>query len=105
MINTPASARPPPPQPAPGPSQTYSSPGRPGLPTLKRRTDYTAYGHDRDHYTYQQPSNVQSLDEQYPAAATAAVALAQLHNHRPDSDWESEAVRWMPQSGSRLIFR
>ncbi|KAL8987095.1 MAG: hypothetical protein Q9177_003669 [Variospora cf. flavescens] len=31
-----------------------------------------------------------SFSESYPAAATAAVALAQLHNHRPDSDFGSE---------------
>ncbi|KAL9127132.1 MAG: hypothetical protein Q9217_003940, partial [Psora testacea] len=31
-----------------------------------------------------------SLEDQYPAAATAAVALAQLHSHRPDPEWDSE---------------
>ena len=53
------------------------------------------YGHDRDAYSGTQglsaPPRTLGMD-QYPAAATAAVALAQLHTHRPDSDWESEAV-------------
>ena len=52
------------------------------------------YGHDRDAYRGNQssPAPARSLEDQYPAAATAAVALAQLHSHRPDSEWESEAV-------------
>ena len=54
----------------------------------------TVFGHERDahpqRYTPAAPSR--SLEDAYPAAATAAVALAQLHNTRPDSDWESEAV-------------
>ena len=52
------------------------------------------YGHDRDAYTGNQssPAPARSLEDQYPAAATAAVALAQLHSHRPESEWESEAV-------------
>lgn len=52
------------------------------------------YGHDRDAYAGNQssPAPARSLEDQYPAAATAAVALAQLHSHRPDSEWESEAV-------------
>lgn len=38
------------------------------------------------------PAPNRSLEDVYPAAATAAVALAQLR-HRPDSDKESEFVR------------
>ncbi|KAL8736672.1 MAG: hypothetical protein Q9166_000038 [cf. Caloplaca sp. 2 TL-2023] len=38
----------------------------------------------------------QNFSESYPAAATAAVALAQLHNHRPDSELGSEAVSTIP---------
>ena len=33
-----------------------------------------------------------TLEDVYPAAATAAVALAQLHNTKPESDWDSDAV-------------
>ena len=38
------------------------------------------------------PLPLKTLEDVYPAAATAAVALAQLHNTKPDSDWESDAV-------------
>ncbi|KAL8784481.1 MAG: hypothetical protein Q9195_009028 [Heterodermia aff. obscurata] len=62
MINTPPSERPPPPP---------SHPSEPPAPA---------------------PASTRILEDAYPAAATAAVALAQLHNHRPDSDWESDAV-------------
>ncbi|SLM39949.1 Zinc finger, RING/FYVE/PHD-type [Lasallia pustulata] len=72
MINTPPSERP-----APPPTQPFNAP---------------VYGHDRDGY-YGDTSSAarpRTLEEAYPAAATAAVALAQLHNHRPDSDRDSE---------------
>ncbi|PGH01710.1 hypothetical protein AJ80_08977 [Polytolypa hystricis UAMH7299] len=36
------------------------------------------------------PVTPRTLDEAHPAAATAAVALAQLHHHRLNSDWDSE---------------
>ena len=59
-----------------------------------------AYGHDRDSKTGElhAPAPARVLEDAYPAAATAAVALAQLHNHRPDSDWESEIVRYTSMS-------
>ncbi|MCJ1273344.1 hypothetical protein MMC21_001135 [Puttea exsequens] len=74
MINTPPSERPQPPP----PTQPFGN---------------TAYGHDRTTYGESQSSPVppRSLEDQYPAAATAAVALAQLHNHQPGSDWGSDA--------------
>lgn len=58
------------------------------------------YSHDRERKISQgqapepapAPAPSRLLEDAYPAAATAAVALAQLHNHRPDSDWESDAV-------------
>ena len=52
------------------------------------------YGHERDAHprNYTPSALPRSLEDAYPAAATAAVALAQLHNTKPDSDWESEAV-------------
>ncbi|KAL9003014.1 MAG: hypothetical protein Q9188_004095 [Gyalolechia gomerana] len=52
------------------------------------------YGHDRDVQVHDYGSSLaapRSFSEAYPAAATAAVALAQLHNHRPDSEYGSEA--------------
>ena len=51
------------------------------------------HGHDRDvYYGGLNNSRPRTMEEAYPAAATAAVALAQLHNHRPDSDWEDDNV-------------
>ncbi|KAL8735887.1 MAG: hypothetical protein Q9181_002636 [Wetmoreana brouardii] len=77
MINTPPSERP---QPPPNPS-----------------FGNTVYGHDRDVQVQDYAPSVaapRSFSESYPAAATAAVALAQLHNHRPDSDFGSEAEHY-----------
>lgn len=52
------------------------------------------HGHERDAYAanHSSPAPARTLEDTYPAAATAAVALAQLRQ-RPDSDWESDAVR------------
>ncbi|OQE14438.1 hypothetical protein PENFLA_c038G08203 [Penicillium flavigenum] len=36
------------------------------------------------------PATPRALDEPHPAAATAAVALAQLHHHRLASDWDTD---------------
>ena len=58
------------------------------------------YGHDRDVQVQDYGASVpapRSFSESYPAAATAAVALAQLHNHRPESDFGSEAVSTTPK--------
>ncbi|KAL8983287.1 MAG: hypothetical protein Q9205_002430 [Flavoplaca limonia] len=74
MINTPPSEKPP-----PNPPQSFGN---------------TVYGHDRDTPIQDYGAPVaapRSFSESYPAAATAAVALAQLHNHRPDSEFGSEA--------------
>jgi hypothetical protein len=38
------------------------------------------------------PATPRALDEPHPAAATAAVALAQLHHHRLASDWDTDMV-------------
>ncbi|KAL9000660.1 MAG: hypothetical protein Q9169_000696 [Polycauliona sp. 2 TL-2023] len=75
MINTPPSEKPPPIAP--------SSLGNP------------VYGHDRDAQLQDYGPSVpapRSFSESYPAAATAAVALAQLHSHRPDSELDPEAL-------------
>lgn len=40
-----------------------------------------------------------TIEEAHPAAATAAVALAQLHHHRLASDWDTEMV------GLEMILR
>ena len=93
MINTPPSERPQPPPPTQpfGNTGTVACVGSIG----SKLTPLIAYGHDRTTYGESQSSPVppRSLEDQYPAAATAAVALAQLHNHQPGSDWGSDAVR------------
>ncbi|KAF7717739.1 Uncharacterized protein PECH_007688 [Penicillium ucsense] len=53
------------------------------------------HGHeiaDRDIYVADpsSPATPRALDEPHPAAATAAVALAQLHHHRLASDWDTD---------------
>lgn len=91
MINTPPSERPQPPP----PSNPFGNSGtRNSHPEQSTRLTILVYGHDRDSQQrdHSSPAPRRTLEDAYPAAATAAVALAQLHNHRPDSDWESEAV-------------
>ena len=90
MINTPPHARPPIPPPDP-PVNTSRT-----LEALhdSQRLNNASYGHDREAHSlgYSSPIPPRNLEDAYPAAATAAVALAQLHNTRPDSDWDSDAV-------------
>ena len=66
------------------------------------------YNHDRDQRqaSYSSPAPARQLEDQYPAAATAAVALAQLHSQRQESDWGSEAVSDVPHAsyGGRYIL-
>ena len=91
MINSPPSERPPPPP----PTQPFGNAGKSATGIAQgSKLIRTVYGKDRDSYGTVQssPAPPRISEDQYPAAATAAVALAQLHNHRPDSDWESEAV-------------
>ena len=61
---------------------------------MRADADGSVYGHERDAYTGIQssPAPPRTLEDQYPAAATAAVALAQLHSHQPHSEWGSEVV-------------
>lgn len=56
------------------------------------------YGHDRNYYGEEtsSPNTPRNLDEYNSSmlpAASAAAALAQLHNHKVESDWDSENVR------------
>ncbi|KAL6714482.1 hypothetical protein ACLMJK_007906 [Lecanora helva] len=76
MINTPPSERPPPAE----------------APTSAQPAGNPAYNVERNPNVGRHSSPVppRSLEDQYPAAATAAVALAQLHSHRPESDLGSE---------------
>lgn len=65
-----------------------------GDPQILGLTVNTADLLDRDIYVADASSPVtpRTIDDAHPAAATAAVALAQLHHHRLASDWESEMV-------------
>ncbi len=94
MITTPPSERPPPP---PNPNITGHGPYIPQ--TSNWFTDpQEGYGHDLHHYD--DDSNAantpRNLDE-YNAgsmlpAASAAAALAQLHNYKVEPEWDSENV-------------
>ncbi|KAL8946038.1 MAG: hypothetical protein Q9222_007511 [Ikaeria aurantiellina] len=66
---------------------------KPPQPSPNQLLGDTVYGHDRDVQVQDyapSPAAPRSFSESYPAAATAAVALAQLHNHRPDSEYGSD---------------
>ncbi|KAJ5123599.1 hypothetical protein N7448_009696 [Penicillium atrosanguineum] len=60
----------------------------PELPQPRRPRDVAG----RDIYVADasSPATPRALDEPGPAAATAAVALAQLHHHRLASDWDTD---------------
>ncbi|KAL2359076.1 hypothetical protein RJZ56_008091, partial [Blastomyces dermatitidis] len=76
MVNTPPELRPH--IPAPNTSHPRRGPGDPGDRDIFGGADRSS------------PLTPRTLDEAHPAAATAAVALAQLHHHRLTSDWDSE---------------
>ena len=97
MISTPPSARPQPPPLHSHSSSNTSFTNNNGTPRDSKNTpgvSASAYNRDRDQRqaSYSSPAPARHPEDQYPAAATAAVALAQLHSQRQDSDWGSEAV-------------
>lgn len=67
---------------------------------MTQSADGAVYGHDRDaHASIQSsPAPPRTVEDQYPAAATAAVALAQLHSHQPHSEWDSEPVSTLSEA-------
>lgn len=101
MINTPPSERPPPP--------TSSNLAPHGLHNPHNVCDcannHEGYGNDRHSYYGEDsstPNTPRNLDEytsssMLPAASAAAAALAQLHNHKLEPDWESENVGLSPE--------
>ncbi|KAF2813664.1 uncharacterized protein BDZ99DRAFT_485835 [Mytilinidion resinicola] len=78
MVNTPPSERPPPPPP------NASSGGPPGY-----ANDINAFYNDGYSSTTPRTSDEMRRGSLLPAASAAA-ALAALHTHRPDFDWDSE---------------
>lgn len=89
MINTPPSERPPPPP--------TSHPQPRGLKHLGSHSDaeLTFAGHAVDRKPYSEssgPNTPRILDDYNNGMLPAASALAQLHNNRLESDWESEQV-------------
>ncbi|OQE20527.1 hypothetical protein PENSTE_c013G03857 [Penicillium steckii] len=78
MVNTPPDQR------------AQLSPPEPAAP--RRRHGQFSDVADRDIYVADasSPATPRALDEPHPAAATAAVALAQLHHHRLASDWDTD---------------
>ncbi|PYH46512.1 putative transcription factor RfeD [Aspergillus saccharolyticus JOP 1030-1] len=68
--------------------RAHLSPPKP--PTSRRRNGVDLA--DRDVYVADagSPATPRGIDEAHPAAATAAVALAQLHHNRLASDWDTD---------------
>lgn len=98
MINTPPSERPPPPTSsslAPQSLYTYNE-------AIHRLTIPQGYGNDRHSFYGEDssaPNTPRAIDEYHSGlmlpAASAAAALAQLHNHKLEPDWESENVGYI----------
>jgi hypothetical protein len=82
MVNTPPQERPPPP-----PATTSAAP---------QTYDYGASEHNSFFETDFSTNHIRTSDEmRRPSllpAATAAAALASLHNHRAEYDWDSDPV-------------
>ncbi|KAI9834947.1 MAG: hypothetical protein M1819_002670 [Sarea resinae] len=93
MVNTPPSQRPQPSADSPfSASRTSPAIDCGTVPLILQ-----AYDHDRKRYypdDTSSPATPRTSDEFYAGSflptANAAAALAQLHTHRPESDWESE---------------
>jgi hypothetical protein len=101
MINTPPSEKPPP-QPNANLARhgLYHSPAR----HTRLLTRSKAYGNDRNPYYREDssaPNTPRNLEEYHSGsmlpAASAAAALAQLHNHKIEPEWESEIVCPFPK--------
>jgi len=94
MITTPPSERPP-----PQPSSNLPPHGPYKLHVDKREYSLPQGYHERRFYGEgsSSPNTPRNLDEYNSGsllpAANAAAALAQLHNHKIESDWESDIVR------------
>lgn len=103
MISTDPSTRAPVPQP---PSSATSAPAGAfpsfaGLPPLIDR--FQGYQYDRLAYETSNPGTPRMMLDDYgtgssvlPPTASAAAALAQLHGHKIESEWETDLVSYLP---------
>ncbi|TDZ34885.1 hypothetical protein C8035_v010062 [Colletotrichum spinosum] len=94
MINTPPSERPPI-QPNSSSVPQGSSLSTHGYPPMVDHPQ--AFNHDRHMYDNSNPGTPRTVDDHAVGgsllpAASAAAALAQLHGHKIEPEWESEAV-------------
>ena len=80
MVNTPPDQRP-----------LQPSPSNPPAPSSAHRR---RINHNNNNES-SSPATPRTFDEAHPAAATAAVALAQLHHHRLSNEWDSEVVSFL----------
>ncbi|KAI9745322.1 MAG: hypothetical protein M1818_001602 [Claussenomyces sp. TS43310] len=97
MINTPPSEKPP-------PTSSNAAPHGPYItPQKVNRDGLTIVGYGHEHHNYygddsSAPNTPRNLDEYHSAsmlpAASAAAALAQLHNHKMEPEWDSE-IEWL----------
>jgi hypothetical protein len=97
MINLIPSARPLPPTSNPSNNRYPNSSASPeSIRNLAGLNSSHHNNHDigQHHSAYGSPAPVRTLEEQYTPAATAAVALAQLHGSRQDQEWVSESVSY-----------
>jgi len=100
MVATPPQARPDPPP----PSGPISGPGPLPLPTAPAtQTPVYDYRRETNNHFFEtdfardpRPSNDGVRRGSLIPAATAAAALASLHNHRAEFDWDSDPVRCCP---------
>lgn len=101
MINTPPSERPQPAQQQPQ-QQNLQSTG--AFPSINPATSishesnkYTAHAHERNHYASSSgpgtPRNIDEYNTSAPPIANAAAALAQLHTHKVEPEWDSDMVQ------------
>ena len=74
----------------------------------EKLTHTVAHAHERNHYASSSGPGTPRNNEEYgntsaPPVASAAAALAQLHSHKVEPDWDSEGVR-LPPSASILAY-
>ena len=116
MINTPPSERPQPAQQQQqqqqAQQQSLSSTGA-SLPSQSlsiprhKANVAIAHAHERNHYASSSgPGTPRNIEEytSVPPIANAAAALAQLHTHKVEPEWDSDMVRFLSPRSSSNTF-